>query len=115
MDGFMAAAALLPGTIRRAALALDGPDRAACEELRLRRGRAPAALLEGREYTLAAPAVSEADLRSVLEAATGASLHAAEEQLRRGFVSAPGGVRVGVCGENQDFDDMDGIATQDLK
>ncbi len=98
MDGFLAAAGLLPGALRRAAMALDGDSRAICEELRLRRGRTPTALLAGREYGLAAGPVSEADLRAVLEAATGASLHAAGEQLRRGFLSAPGGVRVGVCG-----------------
>lgn len=98
MDGFMAAAALLPGPLRRAALALDGDSRARCEELRLRRGRTATALLAGREYGLGAGAVTEADLRAVLEAATGSSLHAAGEQLRRGFLSAPGGVRVGVCG-----------------
>ena len=98
MDGFMAAAALLPGTLRRRALALDGDSRARCEELRLRRGRPPAALLAGREFCLGGGPVEAEELRSVLEAATGASLHAADQQLRRGYVSAPGGVRVGVCG-----------------
>lgn len=98
MDGFLAASALLPGPIRRAALALDGDSRRACEQLRLRRGRAPTALLEGGEYVLRATPVTEDDLRAVLEAATGSSLHAAAQQLRCGFVSAPGGVRVGVCG-----------------
>lgn len=98
MDGFQSAAALLPCALRRAALALDGDSRTQCEEIRLRRGRQPTALLAGREYALGAGPVTETDLRAVLEAATGASLHAAGEQLRRGFVSAPGGVRVGVCG-----------------
>ena len=98
MDGFLAAAALLPGALRRAAEALDPDGRAACEELRLRCGRTPTALIAGREYALKAGPVTEQDLRRVLEAASGASLHAAGEQLRRGFLAAPGGVRVGVCG-----------------
>ena len=94
----MAAAALLPGPLRRRALALEQTDRRICEELRLRRGREAAALLAGREYGLGAGPVTESDLRAVLETATGASFHAAGSQLRRGFLSAPGGVRVGVCG-----------------
>ena len=98
MDGFQAAAVLLPAALRRAAEALDSDSRGLCEELRLRRGRTPTALIAGREYALSAGPVTEQDLRRVLETATGASLHAAEEQLRRGFLSAPGGVRVGVCG-----------------
>ena len=98
MDGFLAAASLLPASLRRAAEALDGDSRSLCEELRLRRGREITALLAGREYGLGTGPVTERDIRCVLEAASSASLHAAEEQLRRGFLSAPGGVRVGVCG-----------------
>ena len=98
MDGFAWAAALLPGPLRQAAEALDRSERAVCEELRLRRGREATALLAGREYGLGTYPVTERDLRAVLEAATGASFHASAQQLRRGFLSAPGGVRVGVCG-----------------
>ncbi|MCD8116705.1 MAG: stage III sporulation protein AB [Oscillospiraceae bacterium] len=98
MDGFLAAAALLPPVLRGAALALGVEERAVCEELRLRRSRPAAALLRGREYVLSGPPVEEDDLRAVLESATRASLHAAGPQLAEGFIAAPGGVRVGVCG-----------------
>ncbi len=98
MDGFTAAAALLPAALRRAALALSREDRDRCEEFRLRRGREMTILLAGREYGLGGGQVGESVLRAVLEAATGSSLHAAGEQIRRGFISAPGGVRVGLCG-----------------
>ena len=98
VDGFQAAAALLPGPLRRAATDLPEWERALCEEIRLRRGRAASVLLEDRERLLDTGPVTENDLRTVLEAATGASFHAAGAQLRRGFLSAPGGVRVGVCG-----------------
>lgn len=110
MDGFLAAAALLPSGLRRRALALEETGRAACEELRLRRGREATALLAGREYGLGAGPVTESDLRAVLEAATRASFHAAGGQLRRGFIAAPGGVRVGVCGTAvPGGDGMDGV------
>ena len=49
MDGFTAAAALLPAALRRAALALSREDRDRCEEFRLRRGREMTILLAGRE------------------------------------------------------------------
>lgn len=98
MDGFASAAALLPWRLRQAAEAMPGESRAVCEELRLRRGREATALMEGREYGLGAGPVTEGDLRTVLETATRASFHAVGEQLCRGFISAPGGVRVGVCG-----------------
>ena len=99
MDGFTAAAALLPPALRRAAESLPPEDRARCEELRLRRGREATALVDGKEYGLGTGPVREDDLRAVAEAATRCSFHAAGEQLKRGFLSAPGGVRVGLCGE----------------
>ena len=98
MDGFSMAAALLPNDLRRAAERLDPADRRRCEELRLRRGQRPTALLGGRERPFSPEPVTEPDLRRVLELAARASLHAAVEEVRRGYLSAPGGVRVGVCG-----------------
>lgn len=99
MDGFYAAAALLPYALRRTVLMLPEPDKAACEEIRLRRGRV-ASYADGRgERPIpgAGPVTGET-VSSVLEAATRASLHAAAYALRRGYITAPGGVRVGVCG-----------------
>ena len=98
MDGFDRAAALLPTELRMAAERLSGGARERCEEFRLRRGYPPTALLDGKEEDLYPRAVDEEMLRGVLAAATRSSLHAAEAELRHGFLSAPGGVRVGVCG-----------------
>ena len=68
------------------------------KELRLRRGRRATVLTDGAETVFSGAPVTEQALRAVLEAATRSSLHAATEQLRRGYVAAAGGVRVGVCG-----------------
>ena len=95
---FEKAAGLLPPGLRRAALALPAAERAAGEEVRLRLGRAPTLRLPAGERPFADAPVTAETLSAVLEAATSASLHACAEQLRRGFVTAPGGVRVGVCG-----------------
>ena len=98
MDGFESAASLLPAVLRAAAEHLPRSSRDRCEEFRLRRGYPPTVLMAGREEALHPAPVTEETLRSLLEAATRSSLHAAEEELRCGFLSAPGGVRVGVCG-----------------
>ena len=95
---FDKAAALLPPALRSAALALPAAQRGACEDVRLRLGRPPTLRTPEGERPFAPGPVTAADLAAVLEAATGASLHACADQLRQGFICAPGGVRLGVCG-----------------
>lgn len=96
-EHFSLAAALLPPDLRAAAETLPEHERASCEELRLRVGCPPSARLPDGERPLTPDPVTPRTLAAVLENATGASLHAVADDLRRGFVSAPGGVRVGVC------------------
>lgn len=99
MSGLEKALWLLPGELRKALRQL--PDRLTEEacEIRLRRGRAPALTLPDGEYPLpGAAAVTDDDLARVLELASGASPYAAADCLRRGFLTANGGVRVGFCG-----------------
>lgn len=96
-DGFESAQRLLPPELRRATETLPPALRARAEELRLRMGQAAALRLPEGERSLGVT-VTPALLSAVLEKATCASLHAVEDELCRGFVSAPGGVRVGVCG-----------------
>lgn len=72
------------------------------EELRLREGFPLAAATAGREWTHPAwrdQILTEEDLRRVLETAGRGSVHTILDQLRGGYVTAPGGVRIGVCGE----------------
>ena len=99
MSGLEKALWLLPGELRKALRQL--PDRVTEEacEIRLRRGRAPALTLPDGEYPLpGTAAVTDDDLARVLELASGASPYAAADCLRRGFLTANGGVRVGFCG-----------------
>ena len=72
------------------------------EELRLREGHPLAASAAGKEWTHPAwksRILTEEDLRRVLETAGRGSIHAILDQLREGYVTAPGGIRIGVCGE----------------
>ncbi len=94
---------LLPGEIRNVLRHL--PERTASEvcEIRLRRGRLPAMTLSSGEHPLpGTAAVTADDLARVLELASGASPYAASDCLRRGFITAEGGVRVGFCGRFPD-------------
>ena len=97
-DGFNAAVQLLPQSVREAAAALPLELQSRAEELRLRTGNPVTLRLPEGERPLPGGAVTPQLLSAVLESATRASYHAAGQQLRRGYLSAPGGVRVGVCG-----------------
>ena len=89
----MRAAALLPGDYRQALRpGVDG-----AEEVRLRCGRLPTLLCDGREHPFCERLCRQEDLLFVLERASGASLHTVEDELRSGFLSAQG-LRIGVCG-----------------
>lgn len=98
---FGQAAALLPRALRQGAEALPAEARARAEELRLRAGRPPTAVLPEGERVLPGREgrpVTPEDLRQVLEVATQASAHTVLDQVRAGYVTVRGGHRVGLCG-----------------
>ena len=98
MDEFLTC---LPQDLRQALAPLDAHDRAAIEELRLREGWPLTALRSGAPW--AHPSwtrpLTEDDLRRVLETAGQGSVHTILDQLRQGYVTVPGGLRIGICGE----------------
>ncbi len=94
MDSFSAALELLP---RKYLPALKPFAPFAPEELRLRVGRAPAAVFGGREHAAAADKVEQDELVRVLEKATGASLYSAAHAMRQGYYCR-GALRIGICG-----------------
>ena len=89
--------AILPPELRTAAARLDT---SRLEELRLRTGQIPAALVCGPERPIpgSPEPVTSRMLEEILSAATGHSCYSAEETLREGFVTLPGGHRIGLCG-----------------
>ena len=71
------------------------------EELRLRAGYPMAAVRGGEEWVPEGwrrSILTESDLQRVLEMAGQGSVHTILDQLRSGFVTAAGGVRIGICG-----------------
>lgn len=98
-SGYRQAAGLLPAALRQRALALDERETEEVEELRLRIGRPLALTTPAGERVLTRTQVSSADLEQVVDAATDYSPYTAAQSLRQGFLSAPGGLRIGVCGQ----------------
>ncbi len=101
-EAFDRAVSCLPRELRMAALSLPQEVRERCEELHLRAGRG-ICWSDGQEEHLMLLSgkplgVSGDDLRMMVELATRSSFHTAVEQLRRGFVTLPGGHRLGLTG-----------------
>lgn len=99
IDAFERGIKMLPSELRKAAIALPLKYTDKVEEIRLRTGRFPTVLVEGIEQAFNEDLrISENDLRQVLELATRSSIHSHVDSIRKGFVTADGGVRVGLCG-----------------
>ncbi|HEU4962840.1 MAG TPA: stage III sporulation protein AA [Bacilli bacterium] len=102
-------APLLPARIRQAILALPGDVRHSLEEIRIRLGRALQVYYGGRDGFVSLqgrvlPTVEGAhridgeDMEQTLNLLTNSSLYALEEELKRGYLTIPGGHRVGLSG-----------------
>lgn len=92
------AAEVLPRRLRQSALALPWEEQARVEELRLRRGWPMSVVVPEGEHRLDSPPVEERDLEQLVEIASQASLHAVLDQIRQGYLTIPGGHRIGLCG-----------------
>ena len=67
------------------------------EEIRLRRGRRVSLTLSGRNMVLDT-ILEGAEIDGALTGMCSGSLYAYSDTINRGFISLPGGIRVGVCG-----------------
>ena len=96
------AALLLPAKWQRLARQLPDHQKARAEELRLRAGQPMTVLLpEGEVWPSQEqpiPRVAQTDLEQLCDMATGYSRYAVSDTLGQGYLTAPGGFRIGVCG-----------------
>ena len=92
---------VLPRDLRASLEDLEPAERTSLEEVRLRAGYPMSVTIGGTERTpdpWKNRVLTEADLRRVLEVAGGGSIHTILDQLRAGYITASGGVRLGICG-----------------
>lgn len=99
---------LLPSWVEEALSALGPRERSAVEEIRIAQGQPLMVTLPGNDLFVghgkATPLSKDAvplerrHVESVLEAITQSSVYAVEEAMREGYLSLPGGHRVGIAG-----------------
>ena len=92
---------LFPDPMRAAVRSLLCERGAQVEELRLRAGCRAGWVSAGRELVLggqSVPPVTPKLLEEIVRRASGYAVYAVQEQLRKGFLTLPGGHRLGVCG-----------------
>lgn len=95
---FDEAAAFLPRGMRLMTELIDPETKADAEEIRLRVGQPLGLTLGTGDRLCGRTVVTSRDMDTVLEIATGASVYAAEESIRRGYITVRGGHRIGICG-----------------
>jgi len=98
LQEFTQAARLLPDSFTSAVQKLSEETRLQTEEFRLRSGYPLSVSVNGAEQEVPCEPVTQTDLGILLERCTGASVHTAMDSLTKGFVTAEGGHRLGVCG-----------------
>lgn len=99
MIKFKDAAALLPMSLYGQMLVLPNEITDKCEEIRLRTGFPISLLYDGKEHEVISECeICSDDIETVLEKATEASLHCSEDSISNGYLSAKGGIRIGLCG-----------------
>ncbi len=89
---------ILPGSIRTELVGIEKTMLLRAEEIRLRLFHPPTLLLPEGERKMGKEPVGEAEIAHVLDRASRSSLHSVQRELRQGFISAGGGIRLGVCG-----------------
>lgn len=99
MTGFKNAASLLPLKLCGELLILPDKLKENAEEIRLRCG-SPITIDANGTRTICASEhiIDSEDLQTVLEKATGASVHSVENSFSSGYISVKGGIRLGLCG-----------------
>ena len=94
---------VLPSELCAGIRSLSALEYAGLQEIRLRCGQMASYLSLGREQVIPCGArgyyVDAACLSGIVNRATGYSRYASAEQLRQGFLTLPGGHRLGLCGQ----------------
>jgi len=68
-------------------------------EIRLRANSPAVVCISGRNFLLDKVIVTRTDIDTIIHKASNYSIYAVNEQLKQGFITIHGGVRIGLCGE----------------
>lgn len=98
MDRIKGVLEFLPWRIRGELERFDEDQWEQLQELRFRLGQPLTALCRGEERVVSDYVLAAQDLSQTLELAARGSFHTVLPQLRQGFLTLPGGHRLGVCG-----------------
>ena len=94
---------VLPAELCAGLRSLPARERARLQEIRLRCGSMASCLCDDRERVIPCGArgyyITPGCLAAIVNKATGYSRYASAEQLRQGFLTLPGGHRLGLCGQ----------------
>lgn len=96
MDEVRQALRICPPEVQQSVLRL--PYAADVEEIRLRCGQTVFVTVRGKEQRLPLAPVAAECLEGVIARATGHAVFSAQHMLKYGFVTIPGGHRLGICG-----------------
>ncbi len=89
---------LLPPKVQRAVQYYGGRALSSLEEIRLRAGRCASLTMGGRNIPMPTLPMTSRELFALLTKMCGGSLYAYSDNINQGFLTLPGGVRVGVVG-----------------
>lgn len=99
IEQYEQAAHLLPVRWQRVAMQLPDWQKEQAEEIRLRTGHPLTVLLPQGESAVGEDAVvTQGDLELLCDTVTGYSRYAAADTMARGYITAKGGFRIGLCG-----------------
>jgi len=68
-------------------------------EIRLRAGALPVVCICGRNFVVDKVRATRTDIDTIIHKASNYSIYAVNEQIKQGFITIHGGVRIGLCGE----------------
>ena len=102
--------AVLPENIRNLLECLPQKQLSKLEELRLRHNLPLILVLDGKDCFITEKgsltffqenilSVTSSDMQKILQLVSGSSVYALEEELKNGYITIPGGHRVGLCGK----------------
>lgn len=95
MDTFSTVTEILPGWLREL---LQKDTLLNVQELRLRADRPPQLCTADGVRTLSSREITQREIENVLLAASDHSCYAVQDRISEGFLTVPGGHRIGVCG-----------------